>query len=1057
MCSFAIAVYLLGGSTLQGQVTTGQIRGIVSDGQGLSILQARVVIRNEQTGQTLESITNDLGNYLISAIPIGKYSISVEHPGFKRYTRTGIELVGGQFATIDITLEVGTVVETVTVSDALTQVNTTTGTLGTLIDSKRLTDLPLNGRNILALAALTPGVTRAGLANGPSNGQQVINVNGNRSYSTNLMLDGASMYHAHRGQGLIAPPPEAVQEVQVITNGVTAEHGRGSAAISAVTRSGTNEFHGSLWNFFRNDVMDARSFFARTVPKLRYNQFGGTMGGPIRRNKAFFFGSYQRLEQRADRVQSNAFPPTAEERVGNYSNSRDPRPVDPLNNQLFPGGIIPRARLDPVAVRLAERFPLPNQPNGTYLTQRSIPTQGDMIMGRVDYDFSPADRTSFRFFRDNPSSANPFAQSHIDNYAASETANFSRSMNANHTHTFNPNVLLNGRFNYTSFSFQETNLDRLTLSDFGSQFLTGGGPGSLPFLFIAGRMNAASAREGQFASDIYEGAGDLSWFRGKHEIKFGAMFQRVRYLIQLSGRSYGEFQFNGTFTKSPMADFFLGSAASLRQEAFRNNDVHYWVPGMYIQDRWRVSRTFTLNLGLRYEIYTPWRAFDGQFSALMPGQQSRRFPTAPPGLIFQEDAQFPHQTDAINFGPRIGFAWDVFGTGKTSIRGGYAVSYDPMVGQVAAQNSPPFAVDLLTTNVGPLTNPQGNLAINPYANPPNLQNPVWPLPLALTTSFSGRVQTAYSQNINLTIEQQVMRDLLVQASYVSSLGRKITNGLQQNPAVYIPGNSTVRNADERRLFFPNYGSVYAYTTDANSSYHGFQMAINKRFARSYSILVGYTYAKAIDEIGTSEVAHWQAQDPDNRRGDRALGDFDIRQRLVLSWIWEIPFMRQKHDVTSRILGGWNFAGIANMQDGRPLSIVSGRDNSVRGLPAATTNTDRPDLRGDPRLPTDRPKAERLARYFDATMFTHNLPGQFGNAPRNFIIGPGAVNFDLMLNKKVPLWSESRTLEIRADMFNAFNRANFNNPGSNLASTASFGRITAAGPGRIMQLALKIEF
>jgi hypothetical protein len=418
----------------------------------------------------------------------------------------------------------------------------------------------------------------------------------------------------------------------------------------------------------------------------------------------------------------------------------------------------------------------------------------------------------------------------------------------------------------------------------------------------------------------------------------------------------------------------------------------------------------------------------------------------------QDDPEFPHQTRARNFSPRFSFAYDVFGNGKTAVRGGYTINYEPMIGQVAGQNSPPYTQDVLTTNVGPLIDPQRNITV-PYGRPRDLTNPVFVLPLALTTSFVGDVKTAYSQNLNLTLEQEVFHQTLVQASYVGVLARHVTQTAQMNPAVFIPGASTTQNIDSRRIYFPNFASVQGYATDGNASYHGLQLVVNKRFSKSYTVSLAYAFQKSIDESSTSETAdNWFPQDPFDRRGSRGLSDFDTRHRAVVSWIWMLPFFPSQKGFVGRVLGGWQFAGIATMQKGTPIAITSGRDNSLRGV-----GRDRPNNLGDANLDQDRPKADQLVRYFDTSKFVQNPTGTFGNTGRNPLIGPGLQIFDLNLNKKFRVWKEGQNLEIRWDVFNAFNRANFANPGGSLAASATFGRITSAGAGRIQQIGLRFEF
>ena len=1033
------------------QITTGQIQGTVLDAQGASIPGARIGIQNDRTGQTATVESGENGLYLVRSLPVGRYTVAAEHQGFKKFVRSGIELGANQVLRLDIDMQLGAVTESVNVTANLSPVNTTTSTVDSVIDTKQVNDLPLNGRNILSLAGLSAGVTRTSLADGVSFDQQRINVNGNRSYSTNVMLDGASMYYAHRGQALLNPPPDAIQEVRVITSGVSAEFSRGSAVISAVTKSGANELHGSAWDYLRNDLFDARSFFATTVPKLRYNQFGGAAGGPAVRNKAFFFGSYQGLKQRADVLRSAAFPPTDAERAGDFSRTRGRPPLDPSTRTPFPGARIPVSRFDPVAQKIAAKIPLPNQADGRYINQLSAPVDSHSILGRGDWDVTSRDRSTFRYFIDSPSAANPFGRGDVAGYGGNITRDRGQNLTGSHSHTFSSSMLLNARFGWTRFLFEEIADTTETIRDLGSNLPLGAERGAPSPMLVSGRFQAYPARESERRSRTHEGGVDLSWVRGRHEIKFGGALSRVQYGSPSASVAYGIFSFDGAFSDNALADFLIGTATSLEQAKAITSDSRYWSYGLYVQDNWRASRKLTLNLGLRWEIYQPWRSHNGFQAAYVPGARSRFIPEAPAGMVYDRDPEFPFRRDALNPAPRAGFAYDLFGNGRTSIRGGYALSYDPLTShQGGGSGAQPFGLDASTSNVGPLVDPRRFSPVDFSRS--GADSRVFTFPVSIGKSFLGTMRTPYAQNISLNVEQQVAPETLLRVGYVSSLGRRLPYVIETNPAVFVPGQSATTNTDRRRPLFPTFRSILADENGGNSAYHALQIEARKRYSAGFLFSVAYSYGKAIDDVTTSEVVdNALMSNPDNRRLDRGLGNFDVRQRVSASWLWELPVFRGQSSLAARMFGGWQFGGVMLLQDGGPFSVSSGRDQSLRGI-----GLDRPNLLGDPRLDSGRAKSERLARYFDTSQFRLNEQGRFGNAGRNILNGPGGANFNLSLHKSFAV-RERQRVEFRTELFNAFNRASFGNPGANLNNQTNFGRITAAGAGRIMQLALRYEF
>jgi hypothetical protein len=527
--------------------------------------------------------------------------------------------------------------------------------------------------------------------------------------------------------------------------------------------------------------------------------------------------------------------------------------------------------------------------------------------------------------------------------------------------------------------------------------------------------------------------------------------QKFRFYFGNADRSNGEFTFDGTFTGNALGDFLLGQPVEMWQQSFKDNDTRYYAPGFFVQDRWRASARLTLSLGFRWDIITPWRMVNTAAFSLVPGARSQFIPAAPAGILYDRDPGYPHRFDGVNPAPRVGFAYDVFGNARTSVRGAYGISYVPLIGQMANQNAQPFGFDVRTRNVGPLSDPY-RFVDNPFGRAVDLKNPVYSVPISMAGSWAGTTSTPYVQNYNLTIEQQIAPGTALQVSYVGSLGRFEGTVREQNPAIYIPGASTTQNTDARRLYAPTYSTITGYAADANSNYNALQIQVSRRFQQGLTFSAYYTWAKAIDEASRNDAANnWLLQDPNDRRGNRGLGDYHVGRRFVASWVWELPFWRRQQSFPAKILGGWQFAGITTISDGFPFTVTAGRDNSLTG-----TGNNRPDVIGDPALTSDRSRAQLLARYFDISKFVNNPAGRYGNAGRNILIGPGTVGIDLSMGKHFAI-TERKRVEFRWDAFNSLNRPNFSAPGSNLNSPATFGRITGAGSGRVMQGALRFEF
>lgn len=1046
-----IACFLLSAVCVFAQSTTGEIAGTVTDPTGAAVPGVRITFANENTGEVKVVESGATGDYLATQLQVGTYQASVQSDGFRTVERPGIALSALQSLRVDFVLELGQVTETVTITSQAPQVDTRSTQIGMTVDDRRIKDLPLNGRNPLDLVRLVPGVQRVSTTIRPSFGQQNMNINGGRHFSVNYLLDGGSMSYFHRGQGLILPPPDAVQEFRVSTTGVTAEHGRGFSVISAVTRSGTNEFHGSVWHFLRNDALDARNFFSRTVPKLRFNQFGGTIGGPIARDKSFFQFTYQGQRIREDRLRT-AFPATADERVGNFSGA-DPI-TDADTGNPFPGNIVPASKLDPVAKFMLDGWvPLPDRPNGSFVTQVSQPSDDNQYLTRIDHNLTDRHKINFRLFYDHNQGADPLRNADFVDYGPNPRFNRMQTYTLEDNYLITPTFVNTIRLTYTRFNYQESIPFDDDLADFGASDFNhaGGVVKSRPLVQITNRFRLGPGRHRQRLSQNYALSWNMSWVKGNHNFKWGLDTQRNQFLYRDNRATGSEWQFTGNRTGLPMADFVTGRARRVRQASPIEFDHRYIQSGIFFQDSFKIHRNVTMTVGVRNEFYPRWEEQQNQQTAMVPGATSSFIPDAPDGLIWLSDSQFPYQDNLVNIAPRFGVAWDVFGNGRTSVRTGYGVSYDPLTAEMAGgvQALQPFGASVDLNEPFALSAPfRGTLNPFPFIFDPASPNFVFPV--TIPKGFAVGLRNPYMQTYNLTLQQQVTDNLMVEIAYVGNVGRNLTYNREQNMAIYGEG-STARNTDARRIY-QGYGSIGELNSGASSSYNSLQLQIQRRFSRGLTFQTAYTYGRAIDEVLTSSafatVTQNGLQNPNDRSAERGRGDFDIQQRLVGSFLYEIPAPR---GFMSHVLGGWELGSIITMQEGRPFHVDAGRDRSLTAV-----RHDRSQIVGNPALPSNRSRGEKILHWFDADAFALAPEGSFGNSGRNNLQGPGLFNLDVSLRKKFSI-NERHSVDFRVDFFNLPNNPNFGTPRRGSATDRRLGQITGAGSGRIGQFSLKYMF
>lgn len=1081
-----VSAGLLAPRALAQSVAIAQVAGRVIDPTGAPVSGASVKAIETGKQQTHATISDDQGRYVFPNLPVGSYRLEVQASGFKTYEQSGIILQVGNNVEINAALAVGSVNESIEVTASAEMVETRETSVSQVIDQRRIVDLPLNGRQATQLIVLSgaavnaPGGGMTGSKNYASS--TTISVAGGQANGVNYLLDGGDHNDSATNINLPVPFPDALQEFSVQTSSLPARYGlHPGAVVNAVTKSGTNTAHGDLFEFLRNGDVNARNTFAPRHDTLKRNQFGGTFGDRIIRDKLFFFGGFQATRQRTDPPQSVAYVPTAAVLAGDFSaidgsscvsGGKTIQLVDPITKTKFAGNQIPVSRFNPQSLNLLKYIPTSDNPCGkiTY----GIPSTGDenQGIGRMDWIQSARHSVFGRYFIADYQNPSTFDGKSLLTTTAPGNDERVQSLTLGDTFSFSPTAI--NSFHATA---SRRRINRgpasnvINPSDIGVNINT-----PLKNFIQATVSNYFSVGCGTCASAFFNGntfqfADDVDLVRGKHQIAFGV--DAIRYQLNFNNEwnRNGVFTFTGSkatgaiSTGDSLADLMVGTLSNFTQSNTLQYAARATVLGFYVQDAIKVNTRLTVNLGLRWDPYLPAYDYFGRGSyfskaAFDAGQTSSVFTQAPAGLLFYGDQGIPKaytNSKKALFSPRAGIAWNPDGSGKQSIRASYAILRD---------TTELFYGERLTTNTPwgtslSIPSPSGGFS-DPYAGYPGGS----PFPAAYAVSkdiaFPANgvyvnlplvTTPTYMMQWNLSYQRQIAHDWLASATYLGNKTTHIWVGEETNQALYIPGQSTTGNTNQRRLLSLQnpvaataYGSIVQSDQGGNGTYNGMLLAVQHRFASNYTVLANYTWSHCISEVDfTGELAGSQYQVPGNRRANRGDCNFDYRHVANVSLVAQSPGWGDGW--TRRLSKGWQLAPILQLRSGGPLTITTGSDTSLTGV-----GQDRPNV-VDPLGVV--PDSQTAALWLNRAAFTNNPPGTYGNAGRDAFRGPGSLSFDFSLSRIFAI-HESWQLEARGEAFNAINHVNLHNPTTSLSSS-NFGKITGAGDPRILQFVMKLRF
>src|SRR5713226_9284770 len=1142
---FGVAVFCLAvlfPNVLKAQLTTTAIYGRVTDANGGTIAGAQVDVTNTDTNLSRTAQTNAEGEYRIEFLPVGNYRVEIATQAFKRFARGGIVLEVNVPARVDAVLQLGDISQTVTVAESVPLVDTTSPEIGRTIENQEVVNLPLVNRNAYELLLLTPGVQNSSFNPGQPNPVITLGYPEQRTFinggvdggagSVSYYLDGGINMTGLRNTGNILPNPDAIQEYRVETNNYNAEYGKmSSGVITVITKTGTNAYHGGLFDYWRTDALNAAPWNSTVgTPPLRRQQFGGTFGGPIRKDKTFFFGSYQGLRQLSSFLFTGATLPTAAEVGGNMA-------------ALLKGGSLPSQYtcgsttvicaplLDPVAQKLLTSSGFPNIPTagaGAFQAVAPSPYNTDEFLIKLDHNLTRNQRLSGSYFYTSGNNQVPPLNSTTGQPNGNvpwDVQRFTwRQQNANlsDTWTARSNVANQLWLGYTRNIAGRINLPGTSLGDLGSEF-TVQGPHSLPQISVTGFFSAASAIAGPVAgSNFYSLRDVVSYTRGRHSISFGGDETLDKDIQQTLLNNYGVFGFNGTNIKDAvsgktvpvpaLANFVMGLPTSVSQDAPVTGYTNNWSTGLFVQDNFRIIPRLTLNLGVRWDIQTPPTDPMNRGTSFQVGQQSTAVPAAPQGALFNGDPGITRGIVPVRWhhvSPRVGFAWDPFGDGKTSIRAGAGVFYGSVSGNEwnTVTNFEPSAVRFGFTNVTQQVTGSGMTAVPKGATlsctynklvaknasgaplgptvacaagsgsgvtgtdpfpfvPPQFLTPGGPF-----FGFAKNFQWPYSYQLNLSVQRQVTSNFSVSAAYVGNLTHDLPFAKDINapatgsraPACATTGGANIverrpiDNTGVATCAAPGspFGTVLLVQSNQTASYNGLQATAQLRVTHGLMLYSFYTFSHTFDSVQLDNTTtQGGAEDMTNLRLDRGPADFDLRHQFVTSLVWRLNYYHGDHFLAREIANGWTISPIINIHSGFPFTVLNGKDANLTG----NTSAERAEL-----VPGQNPVLSNrtAARWFNIAAFSQNPANLVngvalnGNAGRNMLRGPTFKDVDLAISRDF-VFKEHLDLQLRADAYNVFNMVSLNPPGATVGS-ATFGVITSASAMRQLQLGLRFTF